>query len=90
MSVDTNMADYEFIGIAYFSENGVDIIKKIFNDCKTYNKGCFHASSIEKATFNDFIQEIIDRGFKVHILEIHKGWIEVHNKKDLELAEKLI
>ena len=36
------------------------------------------------------LQEIIDRGFKVHILEFHKGWIEVHNKKDLELAEKLI
>ena len=88
--IEKNMADYEYIGIAYFSENGVDIIRKIFNDCKTNRKGCFHAVSIEKATFNDFIQEIINRGFKVNVLEIHKGWIEIHNKKDLELAERLI
>jgi len=89
-NIDKSMADYEYIGIAYFSEYGIDIVKKIFHDCSSNNKGCFHAVSIEKATFNDFIQEIIDRGFKVHNLEIHKGWIEIHNKKDLELAEKLI
>lgn len=89
-SINKNMADYEFIGIAYFSEDGVDVIKKAYSDCKINKKSCFHADSIEKATFNDFIQEIIDRGFNVNILEIHKGWIEIHNKKDLELADKLI
>lgn len=88
-NIDKNIADYEFIGIAYFSEYGVKIIKNIIKDCVTNNKSCFHAVSIEKATFNDFIQEIINWGIKVHILEIHKGWIEIHNKKDLALAEKL-
>ena len=88
--IDKNMADYEFIGIAYFSEYGVEIIRKIFYDCKTNKKGCFQAMSVESASFNDFIQEVIDRGFIVNILEIHKGWIEIHNKQDLEVAERLI
>lgn len=89
-NIDKNMADYEYIGIAYFSEYGVKIIKQIYQECTINNKECFHATSIEKATFNDFIQEIIDRGFKVHTMEIHKGWLEIHKKKDVDLAEKLL
>lgn len=89
--INKNMADYEFVGIAYFSEYGAEIIKKIYNDCKLNHKGPFHeANSFESASITDFIQEIIDRGFKVNLLEIHKGWIEIHNKKDIELAERLL
>ncbi|MFX1361178.1 MAG: phosphoenolpyruvate mutase [Promethearchaeota archaeon] len=87
--IDKNMADYEYIGIAYFSEYGVNIIRKIYYDCLTNHRGPFHeADSFEKASFTDFIQEMIDRGFKVHLLEVYKGWFEIHNKKDVEFAEK--
>ncbi len=90
-TIDKNMADYEFVGLAYFSEYGVDIIRKIYYDCKMNHKGSFHeAVSFEMASFTDFIQEVIDRGFKVNILEVYKGWIEIHNKKDIEIAEKII
>ncbi|MFX1495671.1 MAG: isocitrate lyase/phosphoenolpyruvate mutase family protein, partial [Promethearchaeota archaeon] len=88
-NINKNMADYEYIGIAYFSENGVNIIRKIYYDCLANHRGPFHESdSFEKASFTDFIQEIIDRGFKVHLLEVYKGWFEIHNKKDIEIAEK--
>ncbi|MHA1375238.1 MAG: phosphoenolpyruvate mutase [Promethearchaeota archaeon] len=90
-NVNKNMADYEFTGIAYFSEYGANIIKKIYQECATNHNGPFHeAESFEKASFTDFIQEIIDRGFKVHILEVYKGWFEIHNKNDIEVAEKLL
>ena len=90
-TINKDMADYEFTGIAYFSEYGVEIIRKVYNDCKLNHKGNFHeANSIEKASFTDLIQEVIDRGFRVDILEVHKGWFEIHNKKDVEIAEKLI
>ncbi len=90
-SVNKDMADYEFAGIAYFSEYGVEIIRRIYNDCKLNHKGDFHeADSFERASFVDIIQEVIDRGFQVDILEVHKGWIEIHNKKDIEFAERLI
>ncbi len=85
------MADYEYIGIAYFSENGADISRKIFHECKKNHVGPFQeASSLEKASFTDFIQEIIDRGFKANILDIHKGWLEVHDKDDVEVAERIL
>ena len=90
-NINKSMADYEFVGIAYFSEYGVEIIKKIYNDCKLNYEGSFHeAQSFEKASFTDFIQEVIDRGFTVSLLEIYKGWIEIHNRNDIELAERLL
>lgn len=90
-NLNKDMADYEFTGIAYFSEYGVEIIRSIYNDCKLNQKGNFHeANSFKKASFIDLIQEVIDRGFRVDILEVHKGWIEIHNKKDLDIAERLI
>jgi phosphoenolpyruvate phosphomutase len=89
--INMDMADYEFTGIAYFSEYGVEIIRKIYNECKLGHKGKFHeADSFENASFIDLIQEVIDRGFRVDILEVHKGWFEIHTKKDIEVAEKLI
>jgi len=90
-SINMEMADYEFTGIAYFSEYGVESIRRIYNECKLNHKGNFHeANSFQNASFIDFIQEVIDRGFRVDILEVHKGWFEIHNRKDIEIAEKLI
>ena len=89
-TIDKNMADYEYVGIAYFSEYGANIIRKIYHECKMSHKGRFHeAESFKKASFTDFIQEVIDRGFRVSLLEVHKGWYEIHNKKDIEIVEKL-
>jgi len=90
-AINKGMADFEFVGIAFFSEYGVEIIRKIYQDCKLNHKGPFHeAESFEMASFTDFIQEIIDRGFKVDFFEVHKGWIEIHNKKDVETAERIL
>ncbi|MFX1363509.1 MAG: phosphoenolpyruvate mutase [Promethearchaeota archaeon] len=89
--INMDMADFEFTGIAYFSEYGVEIIRRIYNECNLTHKGKFHeADSFQKASFVDLIQEVIDRGFRVDILEVHKGWFELHNKKDVEVAERLI
>jgi phosphoenolpyruvate phosphomutase len=90
--INKEKADYEFVGIAYFSEKGAEILKKVYDDCrKKYKNKKFHeAKSFEKAGVTDIIQEIIDRGFKVNAVQIHKGWIEIHNKKDKNIAEKMI
>lgn len=83
-------ADYEFIGIAYFSEEGAKILKKVYEDCKKID-GRFHeASSFDKASITDIIQEIIDRGFTVNGLEVYKGWMEIHEPRDIKVAEEEI
>ena len=91
-NISRNAADFEFIGIAYFSEKGAEILKKIYDDCKQkYSKSRFHeADSFSKAGVTDIIQEIIDRGFTVNALQVYKGWIEIHNKKDKKIAEEML
>jgi len=89
--INKDMADYEFVGIAHFSEYGVQIIREIYNEYKLKHKGIFHeADSFKNASFTDLIQEVVDRGFRVDILEVHKGWFEIHNRNDIEHAERLI
>jgi phosphoenolpyruvate phosphomutase len=31
---------------------------------------------------------MIDRGFLIHYMEIHKGWLEIHNMDHIALAQK--
>jgi len=88
--IKRDIATHEFIGIAKFSERGVKNLISVYEDCKKNHKGRFHESeSFEKASFNDILQEMIDRGFKVYLLETFKGWMEIHNKKDYQLAKKM-
>lgn len=90
--IDKDEADFEFVGIAYLTEKGAEILKKVYDDCKKKEPtGKFHeAISFDKAGVTDIIQETIDRGFTVNALQVYKGWIEIHNEKDKKIAEKMI
>ena len=90
-NIEKDEADYEFIGIAYFSSEGANTLKKIYDDCNQHSTGKFHeAESFDKAAITDILQEIIDRGFTVNALEVYKGWMEIHNPEDVKIAEKEI
>jgi len=85
-----DIAQYEFIGMAKFSKQGAEALKKVYFDCKKNCKEKFQeAESFEKAKITDILQEMIDRGFKVSFIEVHKGWMEIHNTKDYETAKQL-
>ena len=82
-------ADSEFIGIAYFSEEGAKILRKVYHDCYQDKKNPFHeATSFDQASELDILQEIIDRGFKVTGIEVYQGWMEIHNQSDIEIANQ--
>jgi phosphoenolpyruvate phosphomutase len=84
-------ADYEFTGIAKFSEKGAAILIKVYNDLKGKIRGAFHeAEHFEKASFTDIIQELISMGIKVEFMNVYKGWMEIHDRKDLKLAQELL
>ena len=89
--IKIEMADFEFIGIAYFSKTGAEVLRKVYHDCKRNWKGQFHqAANFNQASFIDVIQEIINRGFKVNIVEVQRGWIEIHNPEDLKIANTML
>lgn len=89
--IDKSLADYEFNGIAYFSEKGAAILKEVYRDCLAkYAHQPFHeAENIYQANLTDMIQEIIDRGYPVKALKVYKGWMEIHNEHDLDLAREI-
>ena len=89
--IDVDIANYEFVGLAYFSEEGANILRKVYQDCQETVQGRFHeAESFAQAGVTDLLQEVIDRGFTAHGIEVYKGWMEIHNRGDVAIAEQEI
>ncbi len=82
--LDKSQANAEFIGMALFSEEGIEQFKAAYHDAKARDaEGAFHeAESFDKASFSDMLQELIDRGLAVSCLDIYKGWAEVDTFDD--------
>jgi phosphoenolpyruvate phosphomutase len=80
---------YEFVGIALFSERGSEILRSVYRDSKSRNPSPFHeASGFSQAGFVDIIQETINQGHQVAGLEVSSGWIEIHERIDVDRAEE--
>ena len=87
--INPETASHEFIGLAKFSKTGAEQLIETYNDVVKNYQGQFQESEdISRLNLTDLIQEMIDRGFTVHYLEIHKGWLEIHNTEHIALAEK--
>ncbi len=89
--IKKEIATHEFIGIAKFSKYGAKNLIDVYNDCKQDHKGKFHENeNFKQASIIAMLQEMIERGFKIHYIETNKGWMEIHNKKDYEMAKKIV
>lgn len=87
--INPETASHEFIGLAKFSKTGAEQLIETYNDVVKNFQGQFQESEdISRLNFTDLIQEMIDRSFVVHFMEIHKGWLEIHNSDHIALAEK--
>lgn len=78
----------EFIGMAMFSEKGVQALRDCYRSAQErYKSTGFHeAGSFAKASFTDMIQELIDRGHRVDAVPIFKGWMEVDSFEEYQKA----
>ncbi len=80
---------YEFTGMAFFSAKGADILRETRRVAMEKNASPFHeADNFRQASFNDLIQETINQGTLVNGLEISTGWIEIHQREDVQRAEQ--
>lgn len=84
--IDKSKANYEFIGMAFFREEGLRELKAAWGEALKKFKGraFYEAPSVEQADFNDLIQYVIDRKFPVYGMEIEHGWSEIHSLEDYE------
>jgi phosphoenolpyruvate phosphomutase len=82
-------ANYEFIGMAFFREKGLEFFAQAWDEAlkKFQGKRFYESESVEKADFNDVIQFLIDRRYPVHGLEIEHGWSEIHSLEDYERVD---
>ena len=88
--INPETATHEFIGLAKFSKTGVEQFIQTFDDCIRNYQGKFQeADDIAHFTFTDLIQEMVDRGFNINFIEIHKGWLEIHRPEDINLAKQM-
>ena len=83
---------FEFIGIAFFSEKGIQAFKDTYQKAKIkYQNSDFNgAANIDQADFCDLLQEMINDGHTVDILEVNSGWSEVHNFEDYKRISKML
>lgn len=80
----------EFIGLARFSKNGAEALKVIHDWAEQDYKGrAFHTSpSVDKASFIDLIQELIDQGYPVSHIDIRGSWAEIDTVEDFDRVSK--
>jgi len=84
----------EFLGLACFNERGAKNLKKTFGELKAFyvRNPCesFHsARSFKKAYLTDMLQEMVDRGYRVNIVEISGKWAEIDTPEDLKSAREM-
>ena len=70
----------------------VNFLKDLYENlyCINQDKKFHQAKNIRKASFVDFVQELLDRKEKVSALEIWRNWIEVDTFEDYRQAWHLI
>ena len=77
----------EFIGMALFSEQGSHRLRETRARLRRAHSGPFHeADSLERASFTDLLQELVDAGEAVSCVNIYKGWLEVDTFEDYQRA----
>ena len=88
---ETNLTS-EFIGLAKLSANACSILSDVYKNiyCQDRKQDFHSAKCIQKASFVDFIQELINRGEKVTALEIWRSWIDIDTFEDYRNSWKFI
>jgi len=88
--LDKEAADFEFVGISYFSREGIRAFRDLYDKRKRSLDGKaegFHeAGNFDQASLTDLLQEAVDSGLSVKLLSVNAGWMEIHEARDHELA----
>lgn len=94
--MNPDVAHGEFIGLAKFSKKSAEILVRNYKRvrdsiwCGFKEHHRFHDSiSLDKAYLTDMLQELIDRGYPIHNVDIEGSWMEIDTIQDLERARKI-
>jgi phosphoenolpyruvate phosphomutase len=84
--VEHTDATHEYFGLAFFSAKGIEEFKKSYHQMQQSGELFPNGLSLTDGNFYHLIQKMIDQGYLVSVLEIEKGWMEVHTFDDYRRA----
>lgn len=84
-------SDGEFIGLAKFTKAGAELLKRCYELAvlQYQDKGFQRSTSVQKAYLTDMLQEMADLGYKINIVNINGGWMEIDTSEDLRKAKEV-
>lgn len=80
----------QYIGLIKFSQAGLNIVKAIYHDAVIKDLSIGWGRNIKEAYMTDLLQEVIVRGYGIHAIPVHRGWVEIDNIHDYDLANNII
>ncbi|MCC6748011.1 MAG: phosphocholine cytidylyltransferase family protein [Deltaproteobacteria bacterium] len=87
-TIPSEHARGEYIGVARFTAEGAALLKEHYRRAsERYGEGPFQgAASFRKAYLIDLLQEMLDAGVAMHLLETAGGYMEIDTTQDYHLA----
>lgn len=89
-----NDINAQYIGLMSFKNIGVDIWRSVYAQARQEEisgqlplRG---TRSLNMLYMTDMLQGIIDAGFPIHPVPIHRGWVEIDSLRDLDIANESI
>lgn len=72
----------QYIGLIKLSKKGAKIFKKVYSSLEKSDK-----KNLRKMYMTDFLQILINKGYKLTPLNFKSPWIEFDNQSDLKITE---
>jgi phosphoenolpyruvate phosphomutase len=85
-SVSEEKAHYEFVGLALFSEKGLEEFKKVYNELKLKSERDPVKKNFGQMKIEEVFQALVDKKFSVSVLEVNSGWMEIHTFENYKMA----
>ncbi len=86
--IQAEEASAEFVGITMLSEKASEIFKAEYHRALAEydNKPFGESENIRQASLEDFLQHLVNLGYKVEALQVNSGWMEIHNVDNYKYA----
>ena len=78
----------QYIGLMKFGGVGISTLQEVYQGLESGEITGRSARPLRKMYMTDLLQAIVDAGYQVHAVPVHRGWLEIDSPSDYQLAIK--